>query len=286
MKSAQQIAPESVERLHPAIHMIVYGYSGTQKSTLAASFPKPIYVVCFDGRGKAAPYRRAGDRIEMDESQRGTPIERVYAGKKMIIEIHHYQDWNIDKPDAFSRFRTEIRDFDDRAWGTFVFDSLTSAALSALMEQRFLINPGEMGAFDDRKSLRWNSGAVDQLEFQLARRFVGYECNVVVTAHVEERMVTIPTRDGLKNVDKRIEMGVEDEEGAVQIMRCLSAPGRLGKRGRLVSQYAETTRAYVLVDKKGRRSWHLQTEPDEQWVCCTQVPIPDGIAPDYEEFWK
>jgi len=35
---------------------LVYGDTGTGKSTFAASFPKPLLVFCFDPAGKDIPY--------------------------------------------------------------------------------------------------------------------------------------------------------------------------------------------------------------------------------------
>lgn len=287
MTQAQRAALEVAVAKHDPIHVVVYGYSGTKKTTFGASFPTPQYWVFFDGRSKAAPIRRIGDRIEMAESELGTPIERVYKGKKLMAEIWHYQDYDPEKPDAYSRFRREIRDFDDRAWATFGFDSTTSAALSAYLEQRFTINKAKVedGQFDDKKSLKWNSGVTDQLAFQICRRFVGFECNVVLICHIEEKYTTTPTKEGPKRVEKRVESGEEDEEGVVQISRTLSAPGRLSKRGLIVSQFAETYRSYVEV-RDGKRRWRLQTEKDEEYIAGTQIPAPDGCAPEYEALWK
>lgn len=42
----------------PPIHALLYGDSGVGKSTMAATFPKPMLVHCFDPFGKDLPYRK------------------------------------------------------------------------------------------------------------------------------------------------------------------------------------------------------------------------------------
>lgn len=46
------------------LHLLLYGDTGSGKSTFAATFPKPMLVWCFDPHGKDMPYRRLGVKGE------------------------------------------------------------------------------------------------------------------------------------------------------------------------------------------------------------------------------
>jgi len=269
----------------PEIHAVVYGFPGSYKSTFASTFPTPIYVCNFDGRSKAGPFLRMGDKVVNGESDKlGVPLQRVYDGKTLVAEIHHYQDPDPEKPDAFDLFRQEQQEFNPSKWGTWVLDSVTAAELAARLEQQFNINPNV------RDGRQWFAGATDQLERQLVRRATSYECNVVVICHITEEFVDVPaSKEGpAKRVDKRVEFGErvssDGETVRQQLVRSISAPGRLSKRHTLISQYGECYRAYTLF-KDGKRSWWLQTEADEEWIANTQIPAPDPCLPDYDKLW-
>ena len=49
------------KEVKPALHALVYGDTGAGKSTFLASFPKPMYVMHFDGLGKDGPYLQYGE---------------------------------------------------------------------------------------------------------------------------------------------------------------------------------------------------------------------------------
>jgi hypothetical protein len=270
----------------PHVHAVIYGFPGAKKSTCASTFPTPIYVCNFDGRSKAGPYLRTGDKVEDSRTKDlGVPIQRVYDGKTLVAEIHHYQDPDPERPDAFGLFRQEQRNFDPTKWGTWVFDSVTSGELAARLEQQFVINP------NTKDPRQWFAGATDQLERQLVRRATSYECNAVVICHITEEYVDVPaSKDApAKRIDKRVEFAertnTEGDVTRTQLVRSISAPGRLSKRHALISQYSECYRAYILF-RDGKQSWWLQTEPDEEWIANTQIPAPNPCTPDYDKLWS
>ena len=277
-----------MKQKNPHVHLDLYGYPGAGKSTFASTFDVcgPGFVAAFDGIGKTGPFHRRGDAIKRGETDNGIPFDDISYKGDLMWRVAYYTDADPEKPDAYALFRTEIRLFDPSKWGTFVLDSLTSMALSSYLEQRFVINKSDEGKYDDKKSLKWRSAMTDQLEFQLCRRFVSYECNVIVIAHVEEKEVTVPSKDGPVKVSKKVEVADESEDGRIQVVRTISAPGRLSKRSIVASQFGETYRAYVQRTKDGKRHWLLQTQPDNDWNAATQFDAPDPCEPTYEAIWK
>lgn len=272
----------------PHLHVVSYSRPGGGKSTFAASFDVagPILVNCFDGRSKAGPYLRRGDKVTHGQLKDGVTFDRVTYKGDLMSEIRYYHDLDPEKPDAYALFRKDIRGVDPEKWGTIVLDSLTSCALSAYLEQRFVINKSDEGKYSDSKQLKWRSGMTDQLEYTIARRFIGFESNVIVIAHVEEKEITVPSKDGPQKISKRIESVEESEEGKVQIVRGISAPGRLSKRDGLLSQFGECYRHYVVRNAKGQPEWRIQTRPDDDWVASTQIDAPDGCNPDFIDLWE
>lgn len=263
---------------HPPLQCLIYGAFGMKKTTFASTFPTPGYVVMFDSYGKATPYHRMGDDVERTADDNGVPVHRVYRGDTLLWEIHYYLDQNPEKPDAFALFRADIRNFDPTPWATFVFDSLTSAALSAYLEQRFSINPDDESKFTDKKQLKWRAGLTDQIEMNLCRRFTAYPNNVVVIAHsAEDTRQVVDKQQGV--VQKLIRAEVGDE-----MLRGIAAPGRLAKANGLPSQYSEVYRANAKGTGKARK-WYLQTESDDDWLAATQIGAPDGCEPHYDNLW-
>jgi hypothetical protein len=262
----------------PFIHALVYGFPGTKKSTFAATFPLPIYVAHFDAYGKDSPFLRIGTTTEEDESPLGVPIRRVLDDRgRVMVELRYYHDPDPEKPDSWAYFLREQKEFVPRDWGTWVLDSVTSAMLAAKYQQQFKINPNVS------QPMLWLAGATDQLEMQLMRRAAGFACNVVVCCHIAEKYITVPGGKGApeRKIDKRVEYE-ETEEGHTIILRGLSAPGRLARDKGLISQYAESYRAYISRDKDGKKVWLLQTDSDEEWIAASQLPAPNPCAPSYD----
>jgi hypothetical protein len=240
-----------------------------------------MYVAMFDAFGQDGPFIRQGDKVEKGVSKLGVPIKRVFLKKELLIEIHYYHDVEETNPNAWNDFTTEQKAFVPTDWATWVGDSVTEAAEAAKYEQQFAVNKnGNM--------MQWAGGATDQLSIHFKSRLKSYDCNVVVCAHVAQKYVNVPSfSKGVPatRVDKRIESAESSEDGNVQLVRGLSAPGRLARDGGLMSQFQECYRAYVVTDSKGTRHFRLQTENDGEWVAKTQIPAPDGCEPHYDALW-
>lgn len=268
---------------HQPIHVLVYGFSGSMKTTLAASFPAPIYVCMFDAMGQDEPFVREGDRVERSTSVNGVPIKRVFLGKKLIAELHFYHDVDETRPNAWDDFTMEQKLFVPTDWATWVGDSVTEAAEAALFEQQYhvgktLNNP-----------MLWRAGATDQMSVAFKTRLKRYDCNVVVCAHIAQKYVNIPSfskGQPSQRVDKRIESAESSDDGAATLVRGLAAPGRLARDGGLMSQFQECYRSYVTTDEKGKHHFRLQTENDGDFIAKTQIPAPDGCEPHYDALWE
>lgn len=266
---------------HEPIHLLLYGFSGSKKTSMAATFPTPGYVAMFDAYGQDSPFLRAGDKVEKAKSKSGVPIKRVWHKKDLLFEVHYYYDEDEENPDAWHLFREEQQLFDHTQWATWVCDSLTEAAEAAKFEQ-LRINPkGNM--------MQIMGGVTDQLSLHLKTRLKKYDCNVVVICHVAQKFVNVPSfQKGVPatRVDKRIESSEANEDGNIQLVRGLSAPGRLARDGGLMSQFAEVYRTYVVTDEKGKRRYCLQTQNDGEFVAKTaQINAPDGCEPTYQAIW-
>ena len=266
---------------HEPIHVLVYGFSGSKKTTLASTFPTPGYVSMFDAYGQDGPFVRCGDKVERSTSKLGVPVKRVFRKKELVWEIHYYHDEDEEKPDAWNLFTQEQAAFDPTKWATWVGDSVTEAADAAKYEQQFVVNKnGNM--------MQWMAGATDQLSIHFKSRLKRFDCNVVLCAHVAQKYVNMPSfTKGMPStrIDKRIESAEASEDGGVQLVRGLSAPGRLARDGGLAAQFQEVYRAYVVTDAKGTRDFRLQTENDGEWIAKTQIPAPDGCEPHYDALW-
>lgn len=281
-KEAAAVVLPKLAHSRPNIHVLLYGYSSAGKSTLAATFPQPLYVCCFDGRSKAGPYHRLGNAVESTQLEGGVPVDLVWKDDTLVAEIRYYHDLDPENPNAWRQFREDQHSFKASDWGTWVGDSLTAASLAARLEQQYVINP------NSKQAMQWHAGATDQLELQFLRRVTGYTCNVITVCHVAEKDVVIPAmgQQPARKIDKRVESPFEDEEGRVVVMRGLSAPGRLSAKGALMSQYGEVYRAFATRTKEGRVVRALQTQPDDEWVATTQIDAPDPCASNYEALWE
>lgn len=274
------LATQAAKAQHPAIHALLYGFSGSKKSTLAASFPTPGFVAMFDAYGMDGPYLRRGDSVKSTQSDFGIPIKRVFKKGELLFELHYYHDEDPSKPDAWPLFRKEHVDFEHTKWATWIVDGVAEAVDAAKFEQAKL-NPG-MAVF------RQLGPVTDQLSLHFKTRPKAYECNVVLITQVAQRFVTIPSLSRDKperRIDKGQEGAEEDDEGAAVLHRGYVAPGRLGRDAGLASQMSEVYRCYV-TRENGKRVWAVQTEPDEIYIAKTQIGAPDGCPPDYESLWS
>lgn len=186
-----------------------------------------------------------------------------------IIHIEYFHDHDPDHPDAFPRFRTCMSKLHKTygSYNSYVFESVTSAALSARKHHQKVLNP------DSREPRQWHAGATDDLEEFLCMRFPALPYNVGVSLHA--------TRD-------------KDEVNEM-FVRNLSAPGRLASRHQLAAYWPEVYRAYARecvvenISKELDLYHFLQTRigrvDGEQWFAASQIAPPRLTWNSYESIW-
>src|SRR5262245_14419801 len=261
---------------HPYSHWLVYGESGTEKSTFLATFPTPILVFCFDPHGKDAPYLRRG--VPGPLQQGAYPYRDVTHRRTgdLLIRLEYFHDLMIptefspvekgkdagkaravlaaaDRPQAYANFLRRIATRPhDEGWATIGLDSVTYVEMAARGWAQHVLNPTTS---DPRQ---WWNEATDRLEDVLLKYVAGLPLNVVVLAHVDE---------------------AKDEEHGLFIRnpRC---PGRLRKLSG--SGYAEFYRAYT---NKATGEHVLQTRSDATWNAASQIPAPNPCPPHYHALW-
>lgn len=244
-------------------HWLLYGESGSGKSTGAATFPAPMLVFFFDPQHKERPYTHALDGTPRGTINTGvigkTPVQEIVdpAGR-LLIRIEHYIDDDPRKPQAYARFMERLawldRDLADWQIATVVLDSVTFMELAARKEQQYKLNPT---ARDPRQ---WFGGSTDTLEEVLLIRFGALRCNVVVVAHVDE---------------------AKDEVHGF-FVRSPSAPGRLRSREGLAAAFSELYRAYVVVDEKAGPQYKWQTRTNAMYRASSQRHVPNPCEQRYD----
>ena len=181
-----------------------------------------------------------------------------------IIRIEYFHDLEPDNPRAYEIFtyRMQGLQHEYETWQTVVLDSLTFAELTARKRHEKILNPMEkFGKGTDTR--QWFSGVTDDLEEMIIMRFAGLPMNVVTIAHIDERR----------------------NEISGEILRGPFAPGRLSKRGQLVSSNQETYHSFAYRDE-GRRMYALQTVNDGNWAACSQIDAPDPCYPHYNSLFE
>jgi len=260
--------------VHPyASTWLGYGLAGTKKSDFFSTFPKPMLVHMFDPWGKERPYLRRGrphpnhktyDAARFQDDH-GTWVTEVYHRKddRLLIRIEHYVDdaSDIYKPDAYDRYHTRTKErekedgFDE--FKTVGWDSLTYFAMARRKWDEFVLNAtSKSGKKQDGK--QWYGAAARAVEDEICRRATMLRMNTFVTAHI--------------NMEKK------DAAGATLFLP--AAPGQLATA--LPAGFAEVYRFYM----RGGE-YQVQTQPNSQYVACTQIPAPNGFDPDggYRGIW-
>ena len=245
----------------PPIHALIIGDAGGGKSTVAATFPKPMLVHSFDPLGKEIPYLKVGDMQPVQlPIPGGTPYRDVVSKKsgKLLIRIRYYLDADMTHPDAYRRLLADLAKLQAEyaEWATVVFDSTTFAELAARKWHQYGLNPQ---AKDPRQ---WFGGSTDLLEELIMGRVAALPMNAVVIAHVDE----------------------EKDELHGMMLRSPKLPGRLRKGA--ASAFPELYRAFVGKDgDTGERVHLLQTQADAIWNCASQINAPNPCVPYYSALW-
>lgn len=250
------------------IHVLAYGDPGSLKSSLAATFPKPICVQMFDPLDKAGPYRRAGLRGSeiLGDPIYGIDIEYVMSTQqvgKAIIEIDYYTDHNL-KGGAQTIYAAER--FDHRfgdlfaevrkgRWATIVLDSVTSFEFAVRKLEQYKRNPVS-NAGNQQDARQWYAKSGQGIE-ELVHALAHMRCNVVVAAHVRE------VKDVLRDM----------------LLWTPEAPGK--KNRSMPASFGEVYAMHVDTDK----GVCIQSNQDQFYIACTQINAPNGALPHYTKLW-
>lgn len=259
--------------MYPEIHALIYGDSGVRKSSMAASFPKPMLVWMFDPHGKDFPYRKlAFDSKELLPD--GGLLQYEVAGMsgllpikyrdvqhpEGLVRLEYYHDENVENPFSFRSYRFRMALFQNEYthWKTVVTDSMTFMELSARKEEEKNLNPT---AKDHRQ---WFGGGVDSLEEFICWRYASLPMNVVVICHVD----------------------INKNEVSGEILRGPNARGRLSKSGLINAAYQEQYHLYTMRSELGDLHGVCQTTNRDGWVATTQINAPDPCYPHYLSLWE
>lgn len=258
----------------PQIKLLLYGESGSWKSSFAKTLPKPLLAWMFDPAGKDMPYMK-------DYTNRFLPSESVgdlqqwQIAENMIvpyrdiqqadgpirIEYYHEHD-DLRCPTAAKTFRTRLSTFhrEYSQWKTVVVDSLTALEFVCRKDAEYNLLTGDK--YDQR---HWYGVSSHDLEELVAHRFPSMPLNVVVISHLH-----------LKETG---EMGGE-------LVRLLSLPGQLKKTA--PRSYMEYYYAYVGLDPSDpkRETGLLQTKTGGRYYAASQIDAPNPCIPHYNNLFK
>lgn len=245
-------------------HWLIYGESGSGKSSGAATWPKPMLVCFWDPFAKERPYlytRGGKPRGAIARRVEGNvPVDEVVNDKgELQVRVEHYLDTDVKNPRAYAEFLARMQRLHDdiKAWNiaTFVTDSVTFMEIAARKEQQYKLNP------TSRDPRQWFAGATDTLEEVLMIHLGSLPINVVVVAHIDE----------------------DKDELHGTMVRNPAAPGRLRKRS--PAGYSEVYRAFVQRDGDGQPVYLWQTRSDPLFNALSLFNVPNPCLQGYRELW-
>jgi len=284
---------------NPPLRAVVYGPQGTGKSWLLATFGRaylegkvsgPLLVTLFDPRGKDAAYldpqaygvTRADMEYQQDSEVIGRasngadlviPFTNVLVKGKLVTRVEYMHEEGLefaedsDKiggwqvlPKFRKRMNRLFRDERDE-WGTYGFDSATSAELMFRKYHQFVQNADARG--EARK--QWWGASTDELESTLVIRLSAWPSNLVVICHTDK--------------DK-----VANEAGAVVSRYLPRLPGRLS--GDISSYYPEVYHSGAETGDDGETAYWLQTRPTALYGAFSNfAKAPNPCENDYDALW-
>ncbi|MDE2233249.1 MAG: AAA family ATPase [Patescibacteria group bacterium] len=257
--------PENELVAQELLHVLLMGRPGGGKSTLCATFPKPMLVFGFDPPGKERAYMERGTASGIKKGDRCFYRE-VYDPpdpSKVIIRYEFWGENNPVKPTAYPRFVARMasleHDITKYGYQTVVGDTATFFELSARTYSEYSINASVK---DGRQHYAFSAKACEQ--YLMMRWPNLLLCHSIMCCHIDDQ------KD-------------DSEEGDVVVRKMAALPGKLPNR--ISGGFGEVWRVYFAgKSTKGKPIHLLQTQPREAntYDCKSLLHIPDGIQPHYE----
>lgn len=257
------------EKLHENIHGLFMGRPGGGKSTLAATFPKPMLVLSTDPPGKEKAYLDRGKATGYLKSDH-CYYREVYSNSddtKLIARVEYWGEPNPFKPTAYPRFVTRTayleQEIEKLGYRTVILDTSTYFELSARSYSENGINSAVK---DGRQHYAFSTHACEQHIMQRWPNLL--LCNSLVLCHIDDQK---DESDGGEGVVTR---------------KMVALPGKLPNK--LPGGYGEVWRVYYAgKDKEGKPVHLVQTQArtGDTHDCKSLMSFPDGTVPHYAALW-
>lgn len=262
---------------YPDIHLMLYGESGSGKSTFwagairyfATKYKEPSLMLMFDPWDKATPYLELGDKVVDCEETFYTDLgiaahDVLDARGNLIVRIEYYADPDPDNPSAYNKFERRMQGFEQQAlsWASVGLDSMTFMQHATLQKWKKL-NP--IDSVKQQTNISWYGGVAEDAGKVLMSRAVWWRTNVCVMCHVNE--------------DK-------DEYADFGVLKGVALTGKLSKRA--PSGFGEVYRMCFGSgkDASGNQKRELQTRANGMWIGNSLVAkAPNPCEPDYAALW-
>ncbi|TXH45776.1 MAG: hypothetical protein E6Q97_30830 [Desulfurellales bacterium] len=277
----------------PNTKLLLYGDSGTGKSTFASTYSeaakvmgKPLLILGFDPPSKMTPYRDIGvESVPVQDpamaewyASAGIEAEDVLdAQGNLLARIECYVDPDPNEPRAADAVEARLADFynDARNWYAVVFDSMTFYQQACLrrVQKRMAFTPEKMFAKGEGIDMRqWYAVAKMDIERLIMHQAFWWPTNIVAIHHTGE--------------DKG-EFGDTVVRGILSIGKLKDAlPPGFDEIYRVKLNMKERIR-----DASGRETEDykrtLQTRHDSLWVATSvTAKAPNPCEPHYLALWQ
>lgn len=259
-----EITPE-ISWQPPLMHILLMAKSGGGKSTLCATFPKPMLVMSCDPVGKEVPYLERGQPggVQKGEYCFYQDVMSKKTGEQ-IIRIEYWGEHDPFNPTAYPRWMKRTANLEKEivkeGYKTVILDTLTFFEYSARAYSEHNINKEVK---DGRQHYGFSAHACEQY---VAMRWPNMIlCNTIVCCHVADEKTD------------------DDTEGLSVVKKMVAAPGQVPNK--LPGAYGEVWRPYYAgKDAQGNAVYLLQTaqRPTNGFECKSLLRVADGITPHYD----